>query len=115
MNISSLSTISNPSLPPPFPVREFSFSISGQSSVLVSGGGGKNHLKMAGKKSWFQKEFWKGGLKVSKVLNAVPDFCQSLGDPVHAVRWLDQTEMTTFKEDLQWAIVYLLDTYNIYI
>lgn len=107
MNISSLNTVSNPFF---FPVREFSFNISGQSSVLFSGGGGKNHLKMAGKKSWFQKEFWKGGLKVSKVLNAVPDSCQFLGDPVHAVRWLDQTESTTFKEDFQWAIVHLLDS-----
>lgn len=40
------------------------------------------------KKSWFQKEFWKGGLKVSKVLNAVPDSRWSLGDPAPAeVDW----------------------------
>lgn len=56
----------------------------GQSSVSVSGESERNRLKMAGKKkSSFQKEFRKGGLKVRKVLNAVPDSHQSLGDPVH--------------------------------
>lgn len=60
---------------------------------------------MAGKKAWFQKEFYKGGLKVSEVLNAVPDSCQSHGDDlVHAAPGLDQTESTFLK------IMHLLDS-----